>query len=84
MRGTYIVYVLYSEKFCRTYVGQTNKLEERICKHNRGAVDSTRPFKPWNIIHTEKYETRAEAMRREKWLKSGRGRDFIKKLAASA
>jgi putative endonuclease len=84
MTGTYSVYVLFSEKFHRTYVGQTNNLDERIQRHNKGLVNSTSRFRPWCIIYTEKYETRSEAMKREKWLKSGKGRAFIKNLIASA
>jgi putative endonuclease len=84
MARTYSVYVLYSEKFHRTYVGQTNDIDERIKRHNKGLVNSTKPFKPWNVIYTEKYQTRSDAMRREKWLKSGKGRAFVKNLIASA
>jgi putative endonuclease len=84
MTGTFTVYVLLSEKFHKTYVGQTNNLDERIQRHNRGFVNSTKRFRPWCIIYIEKYETRSEAMKCEQWLKSGKGRAFVKNLIAPA
>jgi putative endonuclease len=84
MTRAYSVYVLYSEKFHRTYAGQTNDIYERIKRHNKGLVNSTKPFKPWDVVYTEKCQTRSDAMRREKWLKSGKGRAFVKTLIASA
>jgi len=83
MSETFIVYVLYSRNFKRTYVGQTNNLEQRLERHNKGMVKSTRLFQPWDVAYHEQYRSRAEAMKREKWLKSGSGRDFIKKVFAS-
>ncbi len=74
----YTVYVLYSDKFNRTYTGFTNNLERRVKEHNSGQSRSTKAFMPWRIVHKEVYETRQEAREREKYLKSGIGRDFIK------
>jgi putative endonuclease len=37
-------------------------------------------YRPWKLIHTEVFDTKAEAMQREKWFKSGVGRSFIKTL----
>jgi putative endonuclease len=68
------VYVLFSERHQRTYVGQTNNLEVRLEKHNAGGVRSTRPYRPWALIHKETCETRSDAMKREKWFKSSQGR----------
>ncbi|MCX7879014.1 MAG: GIY-YIG nuclease family protein [Ignavibacteria bacterium] len=78
MSSKFFVYVLYSEKFNKTYIGQTNNLNQRLEKHNKGLVISTRSFKPWRVIYFEVLSSRAEAMNREKWLKSGKGREFIK------
>jgi putative endonuclease len=75
----YHVYVLYATHIDRIYIGQTNDLEQRLSKHNNGLVKSTKPYRPWKLVYTESYSTRSEAMKREKELKSHKGRDFISK-----
>ncbi|MGO3181492.1 MAG: GIY-YIG nuclease family protein [Aequorivita sp.] len=74
----YYVYVLYSVKFDRMYVGMTIDWEGRLKEHNSGKTQSTKPFIPWLIIHTEHYLTRSEAREREKYLKSAAGRRWRK------
>jgi putative endonuclease len=78
----YFTYVLYSKKFGRIYIGQTNDLSIRFEKHNAGLVRSTKAYRPWIIIHVEEYSTRSQAMHREKELKSHQGRLFIQYLIA--
>jgi putative endonuclease len=82
----YWVYVLANPEQ-KTYVGQTADLDRRLAQHNepnfRGTVHTKRRKGPWRLIHSEPFSTRAEAMRREKALKTGRGREFIKGLFAS-
>ena len=82
--GYFYVYVLRSIEFERNYVGFTRDVVSRLKEHNSGKTRSTRPYKPWNILFFEKYSTKAEALKREKFLKSGQGRDYVKqKLLAS-
>lgn len=75
----YTVYVLYSIKFDKIYIGYTSDLEARIKSHNELATKgwSVR-YRPWEVVYTEEYELKSEAMRRERELKSHRGRDFIR------
>jgi putative endonuclease len=73
----YYVYALYSNKFNKIYIGQTCDLENRLSEHNSGLSFYTKQFIPWEIIYTEEYQTRGEAMKREKQLKSQKGREFI-------
>jgi putative endonuclease len=80
----YIVYVLQSETFKRVYIGMTNDLERRIKEHNIGKTKSTRFYKPWKVLFTESFSNRTEARKREKYLKSGIGREFIKKWPRSS
>ena len=75
----FYTYILYSPKFDRIYVGQTNNIRNRIDRHNSGKVKSTKAYTSWKLIHYEKFETRSEAMKREKELKSHKGRDYIRK-----
>ena len=73
-----LVYVIYSKLFDQIYIGQTKNIESRLERHNIGLVKSTKPYLPWIVIHTENYSIRAEAMKREKELKSHQGRNFIR------
>ncbi len=76
----FYIYILYSEKYNKYYIGQTDNLEFRIQRHNAGLVKSTKPFIPWELKYYEKYETRSEAMAREKFLKKQRNKEFYKRL----
>jgi putative endonuclease len=77
----YTVYVLFSEKHDKHYVGFTTDLAERFLSHNHlSSKGWTARYRPWEIIHTEEFATKAEAMAREKWLKTGHGRAFIKTM----
>jgi putative endonuclease len=73
------VYILQSESTGRLYTGQTSDLEKRLERHNDQDIDISRYTRkqkgPWRLIHSEKYNTRSGAMKREKFLKSGQGRD---------
>jgi len=75
----YVVYVLYSEAHNQIYVGYTSDLISRFHSHNTLAKKGhTIKFRPWIVAYAENYETKAEAMKREKVLKSPRGRAFIR------
>ncbi|UQB70194.1 GIY-YIG nuclease family protein [Epilithonimonas zeae] len=77
----FVVYVLYSEKFDKTYTVFTSNLLERFKSHNYLAKSGyTIKFRPWNVIHVEFFNEKKDAMKREKFLKSGQGRLFIKSL----
>jgi putative endonuclease len=74
----YKVYVLYSNSFNKIYIGQTEDLERRLSEHNNGLLSIyTKRYKPWEVVYTEEYQTRSEALKREKQLKSQKGREFI-------
>ncbi|MEM1217800.1 MAG: GIY-YIG nuclease family protein [Bacteroidota bacterium] len=75
----FVVYILFSPSSNRTYVGFTNDLARRFEEHNRpNSHGSTAPFGPWAIIHSEVLTSAPEARKREKQLKSGLGRKWIK------
>lgn len=77
---SYLVYVL-EDRYNRLYIGQTKNLEQRLEDHNSGRTKSLRGRAPFKIIHTEPFETRTEAVRREKSLKSGQGRLWLRRTA---
>lgn len=74
----YYTYVLFSEKDGNIYIGITNDLKRRIEQHNKGKNHSTKYRIPLKLIHKEKHRNRIEARKREKFLKSGCGREWIK------
>ena len=77
----YGVYVLFSEKYNTTYVGYTSHLISRFKSHNELATKGhTIKYRPWVVIHNEFYSDKKSAMVREKHLKTGAGRDFIRSL----
>ena len=77
----FYVYVLRSEEGYR-YIGHTPDLERRLSEHNTGRTRWTKRGHGWEVIYTESYESRSEAMQREKWLKSGVGREWLKSQIA--
>lgn len=75
----YTVYILYSEAFNKHYTGFTSDLEQRLLFHNEFGWEWTSKYRPWKMIFTKEFDDKKDAMGFEKWLKSGVGRDFIKK-----
>ena len=73
----YYVYVLKSGLDGIRYVGSSNNPPERLRRHNDGDSCFTKGHRPWELIYKEEYCTRPEAMKREKFLKSGQGRKFL-------
>ena len=74
------LYVLVSQKTGRRYVGSTQDIHERLRRHNAGHSKSTRHGVPWILVHSEAFSTRSEAEHREKYYKTGRGRDDLDQL----
>lgn len=76
----YFIYILYSLKDKKLYVGCSSDLESRIKKHNDGNVISTRNRRPLVLIHSEDFQDKADAFNRERFLKSLWGARFKKKI----
>lgn len=75
----YYVYILLCEKDNSLYVGFTTNLKQRIAYHKQGKTKTTRERGPIKLIHAESYISESDAREREKFLKSGRGREVMKK-----
>jgi len=78
----YCVYVIQNDKG-KIYIGQTENLGKRLQRHNQELPTKSRSYTKinkgiWKIIYKEEYNTRIEAIHREKELKTYRGRMFIK------
>ena len=74
----YYVYVLFSEKDGNLYTGYTNDIRERLKFHNEGKVTSTKNRRPLKLIYYEGCLNQQDATRREKYLKSGNGKIYLK------
>jgi len=75
------VYALRSTKRAYIYVGITSDLRRRVAQHNVGKERTTRPYRPFTLILAEGFETRGEARRREIYLKSGCGKEYLRNLS---
>ena len=70
---SHFVYVLQSLKDQKFYIGESTSVEQRLIYHNSGRQRSTKHRAPFRLILTETYETRTEALKREKEIKSWKG-----------
>lgn len=76
----YYVYILEDISTGSRYTGHTNNLERRLHEHTSKQSSFTSVRGPYRLLYTENFATRAEAMKREKYLKTGKGREELKKL----
>lgn len=76
----YHTYVIQSQKDKSHYIGFTERNPlSRLEDHNRGKVPSTKNKKLWDLIYYEGYKDKKDALSREKFLKGGSGRKYLKK-----
>ena len=75
----FFVYILKSLSDKKLYTGFTNNLKNRLNKHNQGKIFSTKSRRPFKLIYYEAYLSEEDAKKREKYLKTGWGRNYIKK-----
>lgn len=74
----FYVYVLVSNKDNKFYIGQTSNLEKRIKEHNAGKVESTKYRRPLELVYHQVFASRKEAVEKEKYYKTYRGREKLK------
>ena len=78
----YFVYVIRSQTAGKIYVGHTQDLEKRLGEHNDPECYSSKFTKrfpgPWALVYSESYATRSEVFRRERWFKTGHGREYLR------
>jgi len=72
------VYVLRSEKDGGFYIGYSANLRKRLRQHSQGDSFATSYRSPWKLIYYEAYLEEEDALGRERYLKSGGGRRFLK------
>lgn len=75
----YYVYVLYSLKSKRLYIGSTDNLKRRFSEHNKGIGGKfTRDNRPFKLLFYEAFLSKKDAVKQEKFYKSGYGREVLK------
>jgi len=79
----YYTYVLISKKDKQLYYGYTNNLTKRFEEHRKGKVKSTKDRLPVELVYYEACKSKVDALKREKYFKSYRGRQFLSKRLKS-
>ena len=75
----FYVYFLRSLKNGDLYIGSTEDVNNRFSRHNTGKVRYTKSYRPWILLGSEAFETRSEAVKREKFLKTSQQKELLKK-----
>lgn len=76
----YYTYIIKSDNSDAFYTGISDNPLRRLLEHNRGQVETTKSKRPWSVVYTEAFTSRSRARVREKFLKSGAGREERAKL----
>jgi putative endonuclease len=78
------VYILYSEKMDKFYIGSTSDLQRRLLEHNRGKEKFTKNGMPWLLVYKEDFNDLKDARSREKFIKKQKSRKYIITLIKEA
>ena len=73
----YSVYIIYSGKIDKYYIGFSADITERLLKHNRSTRGFSSTGKPWSLVYTERFKVKKDALEREKQLKNWKNRDRL-------
>ena len=76
----YYVYIIYSKKLNKKYIGYTKNLSNRLEEHNRDKSSFTSKTSDWKLLYYEVFKSELDARREELFLKTGKGRERLKYL----
>ncbi len=79
----YFVYIIYSTRINKYYIGYSSNIQQRLSFHNDGKSRYTKSGTPWELKHIEGFQTKTEAIQREKKLKAMKSRKYIEWLIES-
>lgn len=74
----FYAYILKSESADKHYYGHTADIDKRLSDHNLGLSKYTKRYKPWILIYSEEFVSRAKAIKRENFFKSYDGYKWLK------
>ena len=80
----YFVYILRSLTSGRYYIGHTQNVEQRLQYHNAGYSKALKNRGPWELLYTESFASRGQAMKRERQIKSWKDRKLIEELVRAS
>ena len=75
----YFAYIIKSKEG-RLYIGSTNNIDKRLNEHNSGKSFWTKRYHDWQLVYKEEFQTRTEAIKREKSIKRQKGGDVFKRI----
>ncbi|MFA5359830.1 MAG: GIY-YIG nuclease family protein [Patescibacteria group bacterium] len=75
----YFTYILKSQKNKDIYIGSCENVSTRLIRHNSRKVKSTKGYVPWDLLEYREFNTRSEAVKYERFLKTHQQKDIIKK-----
>jgi putative endonuclease len=81
---SYQLYILESQSTNRYYIGQTQDIQKRLTYHNANYSKALKNRGPWRLVYSQEYTTRAEAMRRERQIKSWKDRAMTEQLVSAS
>ena len=76
----FFVYILFSKKANRYYVGETEDVNARLRSHLAGISKYTSIANDWTVVHTESFDSRSDAIRREREIKRMKSRKYIESI----
>ena len=79
----FYTYIIQSEKTGKYYIGSSEDVQKRLQQHNWSRTPSTKTGIPWELVYTEEFETRSEAVKREYAIKKKKSRKYIEYLISS-
>jgi putative endonuclease len=80
----FFTYILYSATINKYYVGQTDNIENRLRSHHSGISPYTKIANDWQLVYSESFQTRKEAIQRENEIKRKKSRLYIERLIGKA
>ncbi len=80
----YTVYIIYSERIDKYYIGFSSNVQERLRKHNRNSKGFSSSDRPWIIVYLDVFDNKKDAMAREKQLKRWKNRERLERLIKSS
>lgn len=80
VKHMYFVYILFSERIDKYYIGCTGDLDRRLDEHNSGLSSFTSKGTPWKRVYSEEFTTLSEARKREVEIKKKKSKKYIEYL----